>query len=89
MDYVKLVNLDLAKFDDPACRQELADLLYEAATGHGFLTVTNHGISNEVYLRQMQIANAVMMLPAEEKAPYEGILKNIHTLLDRFRCCNR
>ncbi len=72
VDYVKLVNLDLSKFDDPVGRQELASQLYEAATGYGFLTLTNHGISDEVYQRQMQIANAVMTLPPEEKAPYEG-----------------
>lgn len=72
MDYVKLVNLDLAKFDDPEGRKELARELYEAATGYGFLTITNHGISDEVYQRQMQISNAMMTLPAEEKAPYEG-----------------
>lgn len=48
MDYVKLVNLDLSKFDDPVGRQELAEELYEAATGYGFLTLTNHGISDEV-----------------------------------------
>lgn len=76
MDYVKLVNLDLSKFDDPVGRQELADSLYEAATGYGFLTLTNHGISDEVYQRQMQIANAVMTLPPEEKAPYEGNLRS-------------
>ena len=72
MDYVKLVNLDLSKFDDPVGRQELAKDLYEAATGYGFLTVTNHGISDETYMRQMQLANATMTLPPEEKAPYEG-----------------
>lgn len=72
MDYVKLVNLDLSKFDDPVGRQELARELYEAATGYGFLTLTNHGISDEVYQRQMQIANAAMTLSPEEKEPYEG-----------------
>lgn len=72
MDYVQLVNIDLSKFDDPAGRKELAKDLYEAATGYGFLTLTNHGISNETYMRQMRIANAVMTLPPEKKAPYEG-----------------
>lgn len=72
VDYVQLVNLDLAKFESPEGRKELADKLYEAATGHGFLTLTNHGISDETYKRQMQIANAVMTLPPEEKRPYEA-----------------
>jgi isopenicillin N synthase-like dioxygenase len=74
VDYVKLVNLDLSKFDDPVGRQELAKDLYEAATGYGFLTLTNHGITNEMYSRQMQISNAMMTLPPSEKAPYEGII---------------
>lgn len=78
MDYVQLVNLDLAKFDDPEGRKELAQELYQAATGYGFLTLTNHGISDEVYQRQMQISNAMMTLPAEGKAPYEGrLIKSI------------
>ncbi|QKX60330.1 uncharacterized protein TRUGW13939_07473 [Talaromyces rugulosus] len=71
LDYVKLVNLDLSKFDDPVGRQGLAKDLYEAATGYGFLTLTNHGITDEMYSRQMQISNAMMTLPPSEKAPYE------------------
>lgn len=78
VDYVKLVNLDLSKFDDPAGRQELAKDLYAAATGYGFLTLTNHGITDEVYSRQMQISNAMMTLPPSEKAPYEGIIEPDH-----------
>lgn len=71
---MKLVNIDLSKYDDPVGRKELANDLYEAATGYGFLTLTNHGISDEIYARQMQIANAVMTLPPADKAPYEGYL---------------
>lgn len=72
VDYVDLVNIDLSKFDTPEGRQQLAKDLYEAATGYGFLYLTNHGISNETYERQMRIANAAMTLKPEEKAPYEG-----------------
>ncbi|TEA21723.1 hypothetical protein C8034_v004638 [Colletotrichum sidae] len=72
LDYVDLVNLDLSQFDDPAGRKQLAKDLYEAATGYGFLTLTNHGISDETYQRQMRIANAAMTLRPEDKAPYEG-----------------
>ncbi|KAF4775656.1 hypothetical protein HER10_EVM0012995 [Colletotrichum scovillei] len=71
LDYVDLVNIDLSKFDTPEGRQQLAKDLYEAATGYGFLYLTNHGISNETYERQMRIANAAMTLKPEEKAPYE------------------
>ncbi|KPM41807.1 hypothetical protein AK830_g4736 [Neonectria ditissima] len=71
LDYVDLVNLDLSKFDDPAGRKELAHQMFEAATGYGFLTLTNHGISDETYMRQMKIANGVMTLSPEDKGPYE------------------
>lgn len=72
VDYVDLVNLDLSKFDDPAGRKELAKQMFEAATGYGFLTLTNHGISDETYKRQMTIANGVMTMSSEDKEPYEG-----------------
>ncbi|KAH7166401.1 gibberellin 2-oxidase [Dactylonectria macrodidyma] len=71
LDYVDLVNLDLSKFDDPAGRKELAKQMFEAATGYGFLTLTNHGISDETYQRQMRIANSVMTMSPEDKEPYE------------------
>ncbi|TDZ38065.1 Gibberellin 2-beta-dioxygenase 2 [Colletotrichum spinosum] len=77
LDYVDLVNLDLSQFDDPAGRKQLAKDLYEAATGYGFLTLTNHGISDETYQRQMRIANAAMTLKPEDKAPYEGKLLHL------------
>lgn len=66
------MNIDLSKFDDPVGKKELAKDLFEAATGHGFLTLSNHGISNEVYMRQMQLATATMTLSPDDKAPYEG-----------------
>ncbi|KAH6957895.1 gibberellin 2-oxidase [Ilyonectria sp. MPI-CAGE-AT-0026] len=71
LDYVDLVNLDLSKFDDPAGRKELAKQMFEAATGYGFLTLTNHGISDETYMRQMTIANGVMTMSSDDKEPYE------------------
>ncbi|KAK6207024.1 clavaminate synthase-like protein [Colletotrichum tabaci] len=71
LDYVDLVNIDLSKFDDPEGQKQLAKDLFEAATGYGFLTLTNHGISDETYERQMRIANAAMTLKPDEKAPYE------------------
>lgn len=66
------MNIDLAKYDDPITRKELARDLLTAATHHGFLTISNHGISDELYENQMTVANAVMSLPAEEKLSYEG-----------------
>jgi Isopenicillin N synthase and related dioxygenases len=81
VDYVDLVDLDLSKFDDPEGRKDLARSLYEAATGYGFLTLTNHGILNETYMRQMRIANAVMTLSPEKKAPYEGKSHILHQVI--------
>lgn len=72
MDYVDLVNIDLSKFDDPVTRKELAKELLDGATKHGFLTLSNHGISKELSESQVSLAHAVMTLPAEEKAPYEA-----------------
>ncbi|ORY58449.1 uncharacterized protein BCR38DRAFT_413311 [Pseudomassariella vexata] len=72
LDWVDLINLDFKKFDDPSTRQELAKELLDGVTKHGFLTISNHGISNELYERQVQLANTVLTLPPEEKAPYEA-----------------
>lgn len=72
MDYIELVNLDLAKYDDPQRRQELAQDLLEGVTKHGFLTLSNHGISQELMESQVSLAHAVMTLPPDEKAPFEA-----------------
>lgn len=72
MDYVELVDLDLGKFDDPTTRKELAKELLQAVTEHGFFTISNHGISQELWDHQMAVANAVMTLPQDKKIPYEG-----------------
>lgn len=42
MDFIDLVNIDLAKFDDLATRRELADDLYKTLTEHGFLIISSH-----------------------------------------------
>lgn len=72
LDYVDLVDLDLSKFDDPATRSELAKELLDGVTKHGFLTLSNHGISPELYESQVSLAHAVMTLSPEEKSPYEA-----------------
>jgi len=72
LEYVDLVDLDMSKFDDPVTRKELAKELLDGATTHGFLTLSNHGITKELYESQVSLAHAVMTLPAEEKAPYEA-----------------
>ncbi|KZF19604.1 gibberellin 2-oxidase [Xylona heveae TC161] len=72
LDYVELVNLDLSKFENPETRKSLAKELLDGVIKHGFLTISNHGISDELCESQVNLAHAVMTLPAEEKAPYEA-----------------
>lgn len=72
MDYIELVNLDMSKYEDPTRRQELAQDLLEGVTKHGFLTLSNHGISQELMESQVSLAHAVMTLPPNEKAPFEA-----------------
>ncbi|OJD32510.1 clavaminate synthase-like protein [Diplodia corticola] len=72
LDWIELVNVDFAKYDDPSTRKELAQDLLKAVTEHGFLTISNHGISDELYESQMSLAHAVMTLSPEEKQPYEA-----------------
>ncbi|RDW84618.1 putative clavaminate synthase-like protein [Coleophoma cylindrospora] len=71
LDYIQLVNLDLSRFDDLEGRQELARDFYKAFTEEGFLTLSGHGISEEVWAQQMDLAYTTMTLPPEEKALYE------------------
>jgi isopenicillin N synthase-like dioxygenase len=72
LDYVDLVNIDLSKFDDPITRKELAKELLDGVTKHGFLTISNHGIPQDLCEHQVSVAHAVMTLPPDEKAPYEA-----------------
>ncbi|EOD50392.1 Clavaminate synthase-like protein [Neofusicoccum parvum] len=72
LDWIELVNVDFAKYDDPNTRKELAQDLLKAVTEHGFLTISNHGISDELYESQMSLAHAVMTLEPEEKLPFEA-----------------
>ncbi len=77
VDYIQLPNLDLSKFDDPFTRKELAHEFHKALTEEGFFTITNHGISEEDWDHQMDLAHAVMTLSPKEKAPYQGWLADI------------
>jgi hypothetical protein len=72
LDYVDLVNINLSKFDDQTTRKELAKELLDCVTKHGFLTISNHGITQDLYESQVNLAHAVMTLPPDEKAPYEA-----------------
>lgn len=72
MNWIKLVNVDFAKYDNPVTRKELAQDLLKAVTEHGFLTISNHGISDALYESQMSLAHAVITLPPEDKRPYKA-----------------
>ncbi|KAI1370865.1 hypothetical protein F4677DRAFT_450939 [Hypoxylon crocopeplum] len=71
LEYIDLLNLDLSKFDDPESRKELARDFYKAFTEEGFATISGHGISQEIWDQQMDLANAIMTMKPEEKVPYE------------------
>lgn len=72
LDYVDLINLDISEFDNPVTRSRLANFLLEAVTTHGFLTISNHGIPESLYSSQVDLAHAVLTLPAETKRLYEA-----------------
>ncbi len=82
VDYIQLPNLDLSKFEDPVTRKELAQEFHKALTEEGFFTITNHGISEEEWDHQMDLAHAVMTLSPKDKAPYQGWVTDIQSSID-------
>ncbi|KAF9874279.1 hypothetical protein CkaCkLH20_08262 [Colletotrichum karsti] len=71
LDYVDLVELDLASFDNSATREKLAEQLLDAVINDGFFALSNHGIPEDVYSSQVDLAHAVLSIPDEEKKQYE------------------
>lgn len=78
MDYIKLQNIDLSRFDDPQARQKLAVQFYDAFTTEGFVTISGHGISEEVWDLQMDLCNTTMTMDPKDKVPYEGTAVKAH-----------
>ncbi|KAF6816909.1 2og-fe oxygenase [Colletotrichum plurivorum] len=72
LEYIDLVNLDLSEYEDPTTRRHLVRGLLDGVTTHGFLTISNHGIPEELYSSQVDIAHALLTIPTEEKKPYEA-----------------
>lgn len=72
MDYIDLINIDLSKLDDPERCKELEKEFFTAFTEDGFVTISGHGISKEVWDTQMDLANATMIMDPAAKVPYEG-----------------
>lgn len=68
------MDLDLSKFDNPESRRELAGDFFKAFTEEGFVTVSGHGISKDVWDLQMDLANATMTMSPEDKVPFEGTI---------------
>lgn len=90
VDYIDLMDLDLSKFDDEHERPQLARDFFKAFTEEGFVTISGHGISKEVWDQQMDLANATMTMSPDEKVPYKGLLNNsqLCELNTETRCSN-
>lgn len=67
LDWAPLVIVDLAKFDTPHGKQELANELKDAVRRWGFWTVVGTGISQDQLDRQLDIGNTFFKLPLAEK----------------------
>ncbi|KZL74815.1 clavaminate synthase-like protein [Colletotrichum tofieldiae] len=71
LDYVDLENLDFSLFDNDATRLQLATKLLKSANSQGFFTISNHGIPEDLYTSQVNLAHALLTIPLEEKLPHE------------------
>ncbi|KFZ15698.1 hypothetical protein V502_05441 [Pseudogymnoascus sp. VKM F-4520 (FW-2644)] len=69
LDFADLEILDFTFYGDgPTARQELADKVHKAMRTHGFFVIINHGISEEVITRQVDIGHTILKrTPLEEK----------------------
>ncbi|KAJ3830472.1 gibberellin 2-oxidase [Lentinula raphanica] len=67
LDWAPLAIIDLAKFDQPGGKQELANELKDAVKLWGFWTVINTGISQEQLSRQLDIGYTFFKQPLAEK----------------------
>jgi isopenicillin N synthase-like dioxygenase len=60
-------TVDLAKFDTPNGKEELAKILLEAVNTKGFFYLINFGISDEAVNRQFGIGSKFYNTPVEER----------------------
>ncbi|KIY65621.1 Clavaminate synthase-like protein [Cylindrobasidium torrendii FP15055 ss-10] len=70
LDWADLVTVDLALYDTPEGRKELANTLINALRNKGFFYVKNFGISQERVDAQFHIGSKFYELPLEEKQKY-------------------
>ncbi|KAH8881783.1 putative 1-aminocyclopropane-1-carboxylate oxidase [Thozetella sp. PMI_491] len=75
LDWADLVTLDLSKFDQPGGKEELATVLARALEEIGFFYVSNHGLTREDVDTQFALAQSVLALRDEDKAPYRAALE--------------
>ena len=75
MDWADLITVDLALYDTPGGKKQLAEILIKAVREDGFFYVKNFNISQERVNRQFSIGKQFYDLPLEEKAKYtvEGL----------------
>ncbi|KAF7358295.1 Flavonol synthase [Mycena venus] len=67
LDWAPLIVIDLAKWDSPGGKQQLARDLTHAVRNVGFWVVINSGIPQEAIDRQFSLATTFFNLPLEEK----------------------
>ncbi|KAJ5169353.1 Oxoglutarate/iron-dependent dioxygenase [Penicillium coprophilum] len=75
LDWADLATLDLALFDQPGGKEQLAKQLFEAIQKIGFFYITNFGLSQEEVDRQFSIGEAIFKLPIEEKLKFRAELE--------------
>ena len=75
LDWADLVTIDLALYETPEGRRELAQTLIKAVREDGFFYVKNFNISQERVNRQFALGKKFYDLPLEEKLEYvpEGL----------------
>jgi isopenicillin N synthase-like dioxygenase len=75
LDWAELVTIDLAKFETPEGKRDLADVLVKSVRETGFFYVKNFNIDQELVNRQFALGRDFYELPLEEKQKYipEGL----------------
>ncbi|WQF78934.1 Putative non-hem dioxygenase domain, isopenicillin N synthase-like superfamily [Colletotrichum destructivum] len=71
LNFVHLENLDFSQFGSESARPRLAAKLLDGASRHGLFTISGHGIPEDLYDSQVDLAHALLTIPPEEKLAYE------------------
>ena len=75
LPWADLITIDLALFNTPEGKKELAETLIKGVREDGFFYVKNFNISQERVNRQFSIGKRLYDIPLEEKLKYvpEGL----------------